>query len=159
MMARRCPVDREAALRFLIVFSWLVKSPWEKLSRAIFIPARIICSMTSSDSDAGPIVQTILVLWLAKPSLSLRLFIIHEDDLPGSRSSVRRRSIRLVMALPHLLRLPRYGEDAIPNPSLRIHLLALRGSHGDGHMGEFIDPETDHHVGPSCHTGMNGVLS
>ena len=26
-------------------------------------------------------------------------------------------------------------------------------------MSKFIDPETDHHVGPSCHTGMNGILS
>ena len=25
-------------------------------------------------------------------------------------------------------------------------------------MGEFIDPETDYHVGPSRHGGMNGIL-
>ena len=67
MMARRCPVAWEAALRFLIVFSWLAKSPWEKLSRAMFIPARIISSMIPPVSDAGPIVQTILVLCVGKP--------------------------------------------------------------------------------------------
>ena len=26
-------------------------------------------------------------------------------------------------------------------------------------MGEFIAPETDHHVGPPCYAGMNGILS
>ena len=77
---------------------------------------------------------------LAKPSLSLRL-LRHSPE-----------------QLPHLLRLPRCGEDAVPNPSLRIHLLALRGSHGDGHMGELIRPDPYDHVGPACHTGMNGVL-
>src|SRR5512139_1430776 len=66
MMARRCPVEREASLKFRIVFSWLLKSPWEKLSRAIFIPARIICSITFLDSDAGPSVQTIFVLCVGK---------------------------------------------------------------------------------------------
>jgi hypothetical protein len=45
---------------------WLLKSPWEKFSRAIFIPAWIICSMTSLDPDAGPIVQTIFVLCVGK---------------------------------------------------------------------------------------------
>src|SRR5512136_1654262 len=65
-MATRLPARFAAARRLSITFLWLLKSPWEKLRRAIFIPARIICSMTSLDSDAGPIVQTILVLCVGK---------------------------------------------------------------------------------------------
>jgi hypothetical protein len=38
------------------------KSPWEKLSRAIFIPASSIFSSISGESEAGPMVQTSLVL-------------------------------------------------------------------------------------------------
>jgi hypothetical protein len=41
---------------------WLAKSPWEKLRRATSIPAIIILAMVSGESEAGPIVQTILVL-------------------------------------------------------------------------------------------------
>src|SRR5437660_521070 len=40
----------------------MAKSPWEKLSRAMFIPARIICSNTGGELDAGPMVAAILVL-------------------------------------------------------------------------------------------------
>jgi len=32
--------------------------------RAVFIPARIICSIILDDSDEGPMVQTILVLFV-----------------------------------------------------------------------------------------------
>src|SRR5512143_551734 len=79
-MAIRCPVRRAAARRFSITFRWPANSPWEKLSRATSIPARIICSMTGGESEAGPIVQTILVLWegsfilMALLYLYLRLF-------------------------------------------------------------------------------------
>ncbi len=41
---------------------WLEKSPWEKLSRATSMPAAIIRAMVFGESEAGPIVQTILVL-------------------------------------------------------------------------------------------------
>ena len=41
---------------------WVSKEPWEKFRRATFMPARIICSMISGVSEAGPMVQTILVL-------------------------------------------------------------------------------------------------
>ena len=37
-------------------------SPWEKFSRATFIPARISCSRTGGVFDAGPMVATIRVL-------------------------------------------------------------------------------------------------
>src|SRR5204863_7252566 len=45
-----------------ITFRCVSKSPWEKLRRATFIPARSICSNTGGELDAGPIVATILVL-------------------------------------------------------------------------------------------------
>ena len=76
MMARRLPVAWEAALRVLIVFSWLAKSPCEKLSRATSMPARIISSMISLDPEAGPIVQTILVLWFGKAIFIPPVFVI-----------------------------------------------------------------------------------
>ena len=44
--------------------AWSEKSPCEKLSRAMFSPARMSRSSISGDSDAGPMVATILVLWL-----------------------------------------------------------------------------------------------
>src|SRR5258708_7886503 len=52
-----------AALRILRI-SWACwgKVPWAKLSRAIPIPARISSLSLCSDRDAGPMVQTILVL-------------------------------------------------------------------------------------------------
>ena len=37
------------------------KDPWERLSRATFMPARIISSMTSGASLAGPMVAMIFV--------------------------------------------------------------------------------------------------
>ncbi len=45
---------------------WPEKSPWEKLSLATFIPARIICSITSGNREAGPMVQTNFVLWVGQ---------------------------------------------------------------------------------------------
>lgn len=39
--------------------AWL---PWEKFSRATFIPAMHICVIVSSFSQAGPMVHTIFVL-------------------------------------------------------------------------------------------------
>ena len=63
MMATRCPVARSAARMRAIRSACPLKSPWEKLSRATFIPARIRRSSISGDSEAGPMVATILVLW------------------------------------------------------------------------------------------------
>src|SRR4030095_14552936 len=48
---------------FSMTCRWPENSPCEKLSRAMFIPARIISPMLSGVCDAGPIVATILVLW------------------------------------------------------------------------------------------------
>jgi hypothetical protein len=66
MMATRRLVARDAERRVSITLLWLSKSPWEKLSRATFMPASSICSITCWDSDAGPMVQTILVLFGGK---------------------------------------------------------------------------------------------
>jgi hypothetical protein len=49
-----------------MVSAWLAKSPWEKLRRTTFMPARIIFSKTSGEFEAGPMVQTILVLLAGK---------------------------------------------------------------------------------------------
>ena len=62
-MARRVPVALAAARRLSITSRCSGKSPWEKLIRAMFMPARSIFSITSRDRDAGPMVQTILVLF------------------------------------------------------------------------------------------------
>jgi len=66
MIATLQPVRHEASLIFFIVSAWLSKSPWEKFNRTTFIPASIICSNICDESDAGPIVQTILVLFAGK---------------------------------------------------------------------------------------------
>jgi hypothetical protein len=66
MMATRLLVAFDAVRTFWMVSPWLAKSPWEKLSRTIFMPARIIFSKTSRESEAGPMVQTILVLLAGK---------------------------------------------------------------------------------------------
>ena len=62
MMAIRFPTSRDTARILSITFLCSTKSPWEKLSRATFIPARVIFSITSTDWEAGPMVQMILVL-------------------------------------------------------------------------------------------------
>jgi hypothetical protein len=66
MMATRLSVALDAARIFLMVSPWLAKSPCEKLSRATFMPARINFSKTSGESEAGPMVHTILVLLAGK---------------------------------------------------------------------------------------------
>ena len=62
MRAILVPAAFDAVRRFSMTLPWAAKSPWEKFSRAMSIPARIIRSMTSRESEAGPMVQTILVL-------------------------------------------------------------------------------------------------
>ena len=63
MIATRRPVACSAARMRAMRSAWPVKSPCEKLSRAMFSPARMRRSSISGDSEAGPIVATILVLW------------------------------------------------------------------------------------------------
>ena len=59
-----------------MTFLWAAKSPWEKFSRATFMPASIICFMTAGDSEAGPMVQTILVLLIGSFKSFLRGYLI-----------------------------------------------------------------------------------
>jgi hypothetical protein len=61
MMATRSPTAAAAARMFSITRLWLSTSPWAKFRRATFMPFRIIRSSVSRDSEADPIVQTILV--------------------------------------------------------------------------------------------------
>src|SRR5215472_1760449 len=63
MMAKRRPTALAAELIRWMRSAWPVRSPCEKLSRATFRPARMRRSSISDDSDAGPIVATILVLF------------------------------------------------------------------------------------------------
>ena len=63
MMATRRPVAFSAARMRAMRSAWPVKSPCEKLRRATFSPARMRRSSISGDSEAGPMVATILVLW------------------------------------------------------------------------------------------------
>ena len=62
MMATRRPVARSAARMRAMRSAWPAKSPCEKLSRATFSPARMSRSSISGESEAGPMVATILVL-------------------------------------------------------------------------------------------------
>jgi hypothetical protein len=48
--------------------------PWEKFSRATFMPSIINSFKTSSEEEAGPMVQTILVLLSGKCIVSVILF-------------------------------------------------------------------------------------
>ena len=57
------PRFRAAAAGWSMTLRWPRKSPWEKLSRAIFMPARIICFHDLGRFGSRPDVQTILVLW------------------------------------------------------------------------------------------------
>jgi len=66
MMVTRWSVTRSASRMRAMHAAWPAKSPCEKLSRATFIPARIRRSSISGESEAGPIVATILVLWSGK---------------------------------------------------------------------------------------------
>ncbi len=73
---------------FSITCRWLAKSPCEKLSRAMFIPARMICARISGACDAGPIVATILVLWLGR-FMILHLRVLQR--ITPSENPLRRR--------------------------------------------------------------------
>ena len=62
MIATRRPVACAAARMRAMCSAWPAKSPCEKFNRAMFSPARMRRSSISGDSEAGPIVATILVL-------------------------------------------------------------------------------------------------
>src|SRR5215469_12980389 len=64
MIATRRPTVFSAERMRLMRSAWLARSPCEKLSRATFRPARISRSSISGVSEAGPMVATILVLFL-----------------------------------------------------------------------------------------------
>src|SRR5215469_6941708 len=76
MIATRRPTASAAERIRLIRSAWPVRSPWEKLSRATSRPARIRRSSISDDSEAGPIVATILVLLTGNPIRALSLAIL-----------------------------------------------------------------------------------
>ena len=82
MMATGRPAARAAARMFSMARWWPARSPWEKLRRATFMPARIICSMIAGDSDAGPIVHTILVL-LAASVMGVVLLKVRLAEISG----------------------------------------------------------------------------
>ena len=73
-----------------MTFRWVSKEPWEKFKRATFMPARIICSMVSADSDAGPMVQTILVLLGGSVMENLLSFLGAAARRGGSRTALTR---------------------------------------------------------------------
>ena len=62
MTAERMPVLFMAWRRFSRVSWWYSCEPWEKLNLATFIPARSSFSAMGTEREAGPSVQTILVL-------------------------------------------------------------------------------------------------
>ena len=51
-----------------------IRSPWAKFSRATLIPARMSSVSMSGESEAGPMVQTILVLFFGGLTLVFMSF-------------------------------------------------------------------------------------
>ena len=62
MTAQRSPVRSMALRRLSRVSWWYSWDPWEKLKRATHMPARSRRAHISTEREAGPRVQTILVL-------------------------------------------------------------------------------------------------
>jgi len=62
MIATRRPVAAAASRTRAMVSACPEKSPWEKFNRTMFMPAAIKRRRTSGESEAGPMVATILVL-------------------------------------------------------------------------------------------------
>ncbi len=77
---------------------------------------------------------------LAKSSSFLRLFFLHERY---------RISLGCPVAVRTLFQTHPSGST----------FLRFEVAMGMGTWVNSLRPETDHHVGPSCHTGMNGILS
>ena len=91
MMATRRPVAFSAARMRAMRSAWPVKSPCEKLSRATLSPARMRRSSISGDSEAGPMVATILVLWFGSISHSeaipIGIFMFTSGTEPSTNGS------------------------------------------------------------------------
>ena len=58
----------------------------------------------------------------------------------------------------HVPRLAGRSEDAIPEDSLRVDLLALRCREQYWYMGELVIPEPDDHVRPAAHSGVHRAV-
>jgi len=88
MTAQRIPVFSMAALRLSRVSWWYSWDPWEKLKRATFMPARRSFSTMGTERDAGPRVQTILVLGLFSATtgvaISARVSVSRKQRKPHS---------------------------------------------------------------------------
>jgi hypothetical protein len=63
-----------------MVSAWLWKSPWAKLIRATSMPAAIIRPSTSRDCEAGPMVQTILVLTASLSTMACPFCAVTADS-------------------------------------------------------------------------------
>ena len=59
-----CSRTRTMVSIFFLCSGWV---PWEKLMRAMFMPALHMAVKTASDSLAGPMVQMILVFLIGSP--------------------------------------------------------------------------------------------
>src|SRR4030095_9070262 len=94
--------------------AWPVKSPWEKLSRAMFSPARMRRSSISGDSEAGTIVATILFLWsgsvIAVPAAA------QHDNGSWTYRVARRFQFRFVSGFDDVVGAPPRGVDDAPPP-------------------------------------------
>jgi hypothetical protein len=77
MMATRRPVFLAAVRMRVTTSACWSKLPCEKLSRAIFMPARIRLSNISGEFDAGPMVATILVLLLGNVIVAATIGLIY----------------------------------------------------------------------------------
>src|SRR5262245_25872079 len=75
-MATEAPAARAAARTLAIAARWVAGSPCEKFTRATFIPAAMSCSSTSCDSEAGPMVQTILVFFSGRCCIICAILLV-----------------------------------------------------------------------------------
>src|SRR6266568_2602729 len=88
--------------------AWCEKSPYEKLSRATFIPARTSRTSISDDSDAGPTVATIFVLCSGNAALMC------------SRSGSRRLACCCCFQLAHFAAVDRVLAELFLDPQKLI---------------------------------------
>ena len=70
------PVSLTTSRMFLIRFPCSSKSPWEKFKRMMFIPFSTSFVIISLLSEAGPIVQIILVFLFASMLISFPNYLI-----------------------------------------------------------------------------------
>src|SRR5438876_1742168 len=113
MIATRRPVSRAASRIRLIACACSEGVPCEKFNRATSIPARMSRASISGDSDAGPMVATILVLCAGSAAFMARtLCSLWPEIAPGPLQALghcRLREREMRARVIHFLLSPSVG--------------------------------------------------